>query len=55
MHEIVVAEGIVIVLLLAVILTGCGPISHYNIAPSSYTITETVHVDGGKPITHQLR
>jgi hypothetical protein len=42
--------GIAIVLL----LTGCGPISHYSNAAVPYTITETVHVDGGKAITHQL-
>ena len=38
----------------ALLVTGCSPISHYSNAAVPYTITETVHVDGGKAVTHQL-
>lgn len=46
--------GTILGISLALLVTGCGPISHYNNVAVQYTITETVHVDGGKAVTHQL-
>lgn len=47
--------GTILGISLALLATGCSPITHVNVKVVPYTITETVHVDGGKPLTHQLR
>ncbi len=49
------ALGIVAGYLLCLVVSGCGPIKHYNVqVTDTYGITETVHVDGGKAVTHQV-
>ena len=49
------ALGIVAGYLLCLVVNGCSPITHYNVrVTDTYGITETVHVDGGKPLSHQF-